>query len=353
MIANIRQISQQLLNPCFNSPKEVVSWMGAIQGQDYAMAKWAVGIRLKSPTLRAVEDALARGEIIRTHVMRPTWHLVAAEDTRWMLKLSAHRIKSANDSFAKGHGVDISEALFSRCNRLIEKLLEGNKSLTKQEIEAGLANEGMTVDNRLMTRFMARAEVEGIVCSGVDKGKKATYALLEERVPPVKELTKDEALATLALRYFRSHSPASLTDFVWWSGLSVTEARTAMGLIDSQLVKERFDSYELFVHESYQGEINSADILHFLPSYDEYLISYKERKTVLAEEHHPKAFNTYGIFYPVILYNGKVVGNWKKTVGKNKKIEIVTSFFEGCPRIHKEMIEQAESRLRVFYSESD
>ena len=126
-----------------------------------------------------------------------------------------------------------------------------------------------------------------------------------------------------------------------------------MGLIDSQLVKERFDSYELFVHESYQGEINSADILHFLPSYDEYLISYKERKTVLAEEHHPKAFNTYGIFYPVILYNGKVVGNWKKTVGKNKKIEIVTSFFEGCPRIHKEMIEQAESRLRVFYSESD
>ena len=153
----------------------VITGVGAIQGQDYAMAKWAVGIRLKSPTLRAVEDALARGEIIRTHVMRPTWHLVAAEDIRWMLKLSAQRIKSANDSFAKGHGVDISEALFSRCNRLIEKLLEGNKSLTKQEIEAGLANEGMTVDNRLMTRFMARAEVEGIVCSGVDKGKKATY----------------------------------------------------------------------------------------------------------------------------------------------------------------------------------
>lgn len=129
MIANIRQISQQLLNPCFNTPKEVVSWMGAIQGQDYAMAKWAVGIRLKSPALRAVEDALARGEIVRTHVMRPTWHLVAAEDIRWMLKLSAQRIKSANDSFAKGHGVDISEALFSRCNRLIEKLLEGKKVL--------------------------------------------------------------------------------------------------------------------------------------------------------------------------------------------------------------------------------
>ena len=320
--------------------------MGAIQGQDYAMAKWAVGIRLKSPTLRAVEDALARGEIIRTHVMRPTWHLVAAEDIRWMLKLSAQRIKSANDSFAKGHGVDISEALFSRCNRLIEKLLEGNKSLTKQEIEAGLANEGMTVDNRLMTRFMARAEVEGIVCSGVDKGKKATYALLEERVPPVKELTKDEALATLALRYFRSHSPATLKDFVWWSGLTVTEAQQAIGSIKELLVEEHFEGQAFWVFAACRKTEN-RDLIQLLPPFDEYLVSYKDRTPVIPEKHHSKAFNRWGTFYPVILYGGQIIGNWSK-VKKKEGLTVTVSFFDKRSKCPLKLLQEVEKQYRKF-----
>ena len=245
-IPNIRLQNQQLLNPLFRKPKELVSWMGAMQAQNYPMVKWAVGMRLKSATIQTVEKALRDGEILRTHVMRPTWHLVAAEDIRWMLKLSAQRIKSANDSFAKGWDLEITDELYMKSYNLLEQILGGNKSLTKQEITDHFCRSGILAepDNNRMTRFMARAEQEGIICSGEDKGGKCTYALLEERVPPMPEITKDEALARLARSYFRSHAPAVLQDFIWWSGLPISDARQAIYLIASELTEEQWqDTY--------------------------------------------------------------------------------------------------------------
>ena len=173
-IPNIRLLNQQLVNPLFHEPKELVSWMGAMQAQNYPMVKWAVGMRLKSATIQAVEKALREGEILRTHVMRPTWHLVAAEDIRWMLKLSAQRIILANDSFAKGYDLDIPDELYAKGHQLLEKILCGKKSLTKQEIAEHFNRSGILADNHRMTRFMARAEQEGIICSGEDKGSKCT-----------------------------------------------------------------------------------------------------------------------------------------------------------------------------------
>ena len=251
-IPNIRLQNQQLLNPLFCQPKELVSWLGAMQAQNYSMVKWAVGMRLKSATIQTVEEALRKGEILRTHVMRPTWHLVAAEDIRWMLKLSARRIKSANDSFAKGYNLEITDELYAKSYNLLEKILCGNKSLTKQEIAEHFCCSGILVDadNHRMTRFMVRAEQEGIVCSGEDKGGKYTYALLEERVPPVPEITKDEALARLARGYFRSHAPAVLQDFIWWSGLPVSEAKQAIYLIESELTAEQWNGQTWYILNS-------------------------------------------------------------------------------------------------------
>lgn len=351
MIADIRMLSQQLAYPNFECPKDLVSWMGVVQAQDYSMSKWAVGTRLQSGNLQTVENALKRGEILRTHVLRPTWHLVAAEDIRWMLKLSVQRIKSAYVSYAKGRFLEITEQQYNQFNDLIVQILEGNKSLTKQEIEAEVSQKGFATAPYLVERLIARTEIEGLICNGVDKSNKPTYALLDERVPPVAELHKEEALARLAKRYFKSHSPASLNDFAWWSGLSVTEARQAIGLIELELITDKFASHKLFVHESYKEAVSlQNDTLHFLPSYDEYLISYKDRTAVLDLEHHSKAFNNYGSFYPVILHNGKVIGNWSKTIKKGQ-IVIETSFFDPKYRINKELIEQAKSRYKNFISQ--
>ena len=317
-IPNIRLQNQQLLNPLFCQPKELVSWLGAMQAQNYSMVKWAVGMRLKSATIQTVEEALRKGEILRTHVMRPTWHLVAAEDIRWMLKLSARRIKSANDSFAKGYDLEITDELYAKSYNLLEKILCGNKSLTKQEIAEHFCCSGILVeaDNHRMTRFMVRAEQEGIVCSGEDKGGKYTYALLEERVPPVPEITKDEALARLARGYFRSHAPAVLQDFIWWSGLPVSEAKQAIYLIESELTAEQWNGQTWYVHEACRTRGKVSGRLHLLPSYDEYLLGYKDRTDVLPKEHYPKAFTNNGLFYPVILHEGQVIGNWSKSAKK-------------------------------------
>ncbi len=212
MVGNIRMFSQQLVNPMFDNPKDLVSWMGAIQAQDCVMSKWAVGIRLKSPSLQQVEKLLESGEIVRTHVLRPTWHMVAAEDIRWMLKLNGKRLKSTCLSWGKSFGVD--EKILSESSKRLEKMLENGRHLAKQEIGDELLLSETITDKNLLSCLLSLAEIDGLVCNGVERNKKHTYALMDERVPPAKDLHKDEMLAMLAQRYFRSHSPASILDFV-------------------------------------------------------------------------------------------------------------------------------------------
>lgn len=344
-ISDIRMVSQQLVNPRFDEPKDLISWMGAVQAQEYTMVKWAIGLRLKNGTIQQVEDAISRGDILRTHILRPTWHFVAAEDLRWMLQLSAKRIKSGMASWGKDLG--ISEELFTKTNDLIIKILEGNKSLTKEEIGNKLAKEGISIDNRLITHFLSRAEVEGIICSGTVRGRFHTYALIDERVPPTPILHKEEALAKLALQYFQSHSPATLEDFIWWSGLSVTEAKHAIYLIENKLIAEKFAADNLYIHKSYSNIDIPQDIVHLMPPFDEYLISYKSRTHCLPLHHYPKAFTNYGIFYPIILHNGKIVANWKKKAVKGE-IQIEATPFEKSISIPKRLLKKAENNYKSF-----
>lgn len=346
-IPNIRLLNQQLLNPLFREPKELVSWMGAMQAQNYSMVKWAVGMRLKSVTIQAVEKALHEGEILRTHVMRPTWHLVAAEDIRWMLKLSAQRIISANDSFAKGYDLDIPNELYTKAHDLLEKILCGKKSLTKQEIAEHFNRSGIVADNRRMTRFMARAEQEGIICSGENRGSKCTYALLEERVPPMPELTKDESLARLARSYFRSHSPAVLQDFIWWSGLPISDAKQAVYLIASELTTEQWKEQTWYIHDTCRTRGKLSGHIHLLPSYDEYLLGYKDRTDVLPLEHYSKAFTNNGLFFPIVLHNGQVIGNWDKSE-KKKSVDLKYSWFRQVADMDEETLERERQKFARF-----
>lgn len=345
MIKNIRLTSHQLTGSKFDNPQQLVAYMGAIQAQQYDMAKWAIGIRLKSGTLQAVNQALQKGEIIRTHILRPTWHFVSVNDIRWMMELSAKRIKAANDSYGKKF--DIPQSTFSKCNKLLVRLLEGGNHLTKQEVTDRLLADKAISSADIISRVISRAEIECLICSGIDKNKKYTYALFDERVPQAPKLHRDEALAQLALRYLRSHSPATLADYIWWSGLTTTEARKSIHLIRHELYTETFDGQETFIHQSYNKRIKTGETLHLLPSYDEYLISYKNRTGVLHIDHHPKAFNNWGIFYPVILRNGQVVGNWKK-VQKSRKISIETDLFHPDINIDEKLMAQAVEKYTSF-----
>ena len=154
--------------------------------------------------------------------------------------------------------------------------------MTKQEIGIELKNYGIPVDIHLLSRYLTRAETEGIICNGIDKNGKPTYALLNKRIPPTKVLHHDEALSKLATAYFRSHSPASLQDFVWWSGLTISEARKAINSIEHDLIQDK----KLYIHNAHYNPNNKIkNILHLLPSFDEYLIGYKDRTSVIDPQH--------------------------------------------------------------------
>lgn len=347
----IRAVSHQLVSPEFEQPGELVKWMGALQGQDYKMSKWAIGLRMKSGSLKDVNEALRRGEIVRTHVMRPTWHWVAGNDLRWMLKLSASRIRKAVDQWTKGCGIDITESEYTRCNDLFGKLLTGGVCLTKEELANAFEHAGILADDNRLRRYLLRAEVEGLICSGEDRNGKPSYTLLEEHLAPVPDLSREEALAELACRYFRSHAPATLKDFIWWSGLTATDAKKAIASAGNQLIKECYKEQEFWLHVSCR-DTRHKPVVHLLPPYDEYLVGYKDRQTVMDPVHFPKAFNNWGIFYPVIFWNGRIIGNWSRTA-KQTSPACSFSFFD--PSLSSSLppkeLERAENRIRKWREE--
>ena len=323
-ISTARLISQQVDTAKYKRIQDLVSYMGAIQAQDYAMAKWAIGLRLPGSTERQIEKALDKGVILRTHVLRPTWHFVAAEDIYWMLALTADRIKAAGKTMNRQ--LELSDRVFTKSNAIIEKSLQGGKHLGREELSASLEKAKISVSGNRLSHLLLRAELEGITCSGKMEGNKRTYALLGERVPAKKKLNKEESLTLLAKKYFSSHGPAAIEDFTWWSGLSGKDAKQALELVKSNLIAEKINERTYWFSNALQLPATSQPSVHLLPAFDEFIISYKDRSASLAAGHHKKVLSVNGIFNPVIVVNGQVKGLWKRTVQKDKII-IETAFF--------------------------
>ena len=344
-IPPIRLASHQLSETHCKNPEDVVAWMGAVQAQDYNMAKLAIGVRLPNYTDQVVEEAFNQGKILRTHVLRPTWHFVTPENIRWMLSLSAERIKAS--SFSRDRDLEITEELYSQTNRIIQKALEGGKYLTREAIGIELEKQKIMVNSSRLYHFLTRAEVEGIVCSGVWQGKEQTYALLDERAPATPPLSKEEALAKLTQLYFQSHSPATLQDFVWWSGLSLTEARQGVDAIKNELVAEKINEQTYWFQNNYRNTPEVKNSCHLLPAFDEYIIAYRDRSPVLLSEHHSKAVSSNGVFRPVVVVNGQVIGLWRKT--SQKKNPLSFEFFEQTDEDVKQLIEKATVQCKNFH----
>src|SRR5262245_302167 len=212
-IARTRLRNQRLIGKPFATPEEVVGWLGAVQAQDYAGAKWAVAQRTAGCSDADVEQACRDGRILRTHVLRPTWHLVLPEDIRWMLALSAPRIRAAMAFYDRRLG--LTDAVCARSAAALAAALRGGNHLTRGELARVLAAAGIPAAGQRLGHLMVRAEIDGVICSGATRGKQSTYALLDERAPAAKPRGRDDALAELAGRYFASHGPALPQDFAW------------------------------------------------------------------------------------------------------------------------------------------
>lgn len=319
-IAHQRLHNQLIAQRILEKPADVVQWLGAVQAQDYAAVKWAVGLRLQSATDDDIEQACSDGTILRTHVMRPTWHFVSPADIRWMLALTAPRVNAVNAYYYRQQELD--DAVFRCSNAVLIKALQGGKQLTRAELVSALQQVGIASDNVLrFTLIVMRAELDGLICNGARRGKQFTYALLDERVPPAKTLGHDEALAEFARRYFTSHGPATLQDFVWWSGLSTAEAKTGLELVKSQLLYEVVDEQTYWFATSALPMNDLASMPYLLPSFDEYTVGYKDRSAVFDTTHTNK-LNAWGNIlgsYTMVL-DGQIVGTWKRTIKKDTVI---------------------------------
>lgn len=244
----IRLLNQQIMVPQFKTPAQVVSWMGAVQAQDATAMKWTVGLRMKSPGKSLVEQALNEGTVVRTHVMRPTWHLVTAENLRWMLMLSRESNERAYRSYLHASRMHIDETTFEKALDCMGLALEGGHSLTAKDLQDVIEQRGLPHTDRHVRAYLWLAECRALVCSGTLQGNKNTYALVDERISPQPSTTREEALTRLAHNYFRSHSPATVEDFVWWSGLKTSEARQAIGAVGQDLVTEKYRDATYYIH---------------------------------------------------------------------------------------------------------
>ena len=322
-IAHQRLHNQHLIKPALKDPAAVVKMLGAVQSQDFAGGKWALSMRMKENTSdESIEKAFSEGRILRTHVLRPTWHFVAATDIRWMLELTAPRVHAFNAYMYRQ--LELDKAVFKKSNKVIVKSLEGNRQLTRVELGSALKKSGIIADNLRLTYLMMYPELEGIICSGPRRGKQFTYALLEERAPSTRSLKRDEALAELTNRYFATRGPATLQDFAWWSGLTAADARRGMEMVKSQFTQEEIDGKKYwFARSMKQAKVNSP-LAHLLPNYDEYFIGFKDRNAIGAVIRQSKVSVSNSAFLAhLITIDGQLVGGWKRILEKNRVIVIL------------------------------
>jgi Winged helix DNA-binding domain len=317
---------QRLDGACLPTAVDAVQWLGAVQSQDYAGAKWAIAQRCQFVTSAAVDQAIDKGMLIRTHVLRPTWHFVIPEDLRWLLTLTAPRVHAANAFQYRKYALD--KDVFAQSETVLTQVLQGGQFLTRAELATALTQAGIdTQDGVRLSCLLMHAELEGLICNGPLRGIYHTYALVEERVVPTSQPERDEALARLTQRYFTSHGPATLGDFIWWSGLAPVDARRGLDIVQSQLISETVNQQTYWSAPTPITTRQQIPSMLLLPNYDEYIVGYTDRTALM--EHVPTGgvnLRENLLFSHTVIEHGQVTGIWKRTIKKHA-VNMEVQFF--------------------------
>jgi hypothetical protein len=346
-IARQRLRNQGLSKFIFKDAVDIVTQLGAVQAQDYAGAKWALGQRLKDSTDSALDKLFNDGSILRTHLMRPTWHFVSPTDIRWVLKLTAPRVHAFNAFLYRK--MELDKATLKKSNTILEKALRDGKQLTRAELASSLEAKGIsTKDGVRLGLLMMSAELDGVICSGARRGKQFTYALLEERVPPAEVLTRDESLAELTKRYFSTRGPATVNDFAWWSGLTVSDGKRGVEMVKPQIKSEAVNGQAYWFVESNPPARLKHPIIHLLPNYDEYFIGFRDRGAI-GERLGSSSLKTEDSTFltHLVFVDGQLVGGWKRILEKNKVI-IELNLVMPLPKDEKHAVKDEADRFGKF-----
>jgi hypothetical protein len=345
-VAAQRLANQQLVRPRFETVPELVRWMGAIQAQDYRGGLWGAGLRLAAADVAAVEGAIAARKVVRTWPMRGTLHFVPAEDARWMLQLLTPRIVTG--SAGRYRALELDEAAFARSARVLARALEGGRSLTRPEVYETLARGGVSPAGQRGIHVIGHLAQQGLLCHGPRGERQPTFVLLEEWIRKSRSPTREEALATLATRYFQSHGPATLSDFTWWSGLRVKEAEHAIDEAGARLAKETRDGASFWSGARSPSRRSGRGSAVLLPPWDEYVVGYRHREAAVGHltNHALERLKTVGS--SLIVIDGRVRGAWKIT-DRHKTARFLPDFWTGVTAAERRSAHEAARRYGRFF----
>jgi hypothetical protein len=341
-IAIARLHNQKIAGAGLQSPSDVTAWMLALQGQDYYGAKWSLGLRSGSSTDKNVEKALAAKQILRTWVMRGTLHLVHAADIHWLLAIMAPRVIAMSQRRYKE--LELDDATLQRASQVLAKALENGEAQDRKTLLSILEKEGISTAGQRAPYLLQRASLEGLIVQVAMVRNEPHFARLPAAAPGT-ELPHDQALTKLAQRYFISRGPASLRDFAWWSGLTMADVRIGLESIKGELVQERFGEVDYWRAPGDSQQIASPSVF-LLPGFDEYLLSYQDRRAIMHIDMKELAGKN-GMINPTIVIDGHISGTWKRTLKKDQ-VEIAVKAFEPLNTAEKDAISEAAAHFGVF-----
>ena len=344
-IAHRRLHNQHLAGGRLIDPVAVVRHLGAMQSQEYALARWSIGQRTHGFDDAAVQSLVDDGRILRTHVLRPTWHFVAADDIAWIQALTSPRVHVFNAYYNRQHGLDEDHA--ARANRVICNALRGGNHLTRLELAHALALSGLEATGNRLAYVVMRAELDGLIANGPMRGKQQTYALISERAPHAAALEPEEALAEITRRYFVSHGPATIKDFSWWSSLTTTQIKRGLAILGSDLASELVDGVTYWFAPTAASPRERSPTAHVLQAYDEYTVAYTESRAVT---------NVAGVAVPSpsantpghsIIVDSQLMGLWRRLT-RGRGVEAHTALARHLSSAQRRAIDTAFARYAAF-----
>lgn len=346
-VARTRIRSSRLSGQRFTAPDEAVAWHLAMQAQDYGPATWSIGQRSRGVRGIDVDRALADGSIVRTHVLRPTWHFVARDDLRWLMALSGPRVRRSVDRRSRDLGLDARS--ITRGERLIVSALSDGNRMTRNELAAMLDGARFDRGGQRMAFLLMHLELQAVICSGGLSGKQQTYALLDERVPAARSLDRADALVELTRRYLRSHGPATVKDMSWWSGITMGDLRTALADLGDEVRRRELDGLAFWSVEGGERPRPTRSA-HLLQTYDELVVGYSESRFHgdPNAERARTAWSDRSLPSGGVVRDGRVVGHWRRSTERGG-LRVRIHVYDRPDAALSAALEAAVERLAAFF----
>jgi hypothetical protein len=341
-----RMHNNHLWGPPLDRAEDLVRRLGAMQSQEFVPAMWSIAQRTSRTNIHDIKRLFSEGTILRTHLLRPTWHFVAAEDIRWVLEATAPRVHMLNGHMYRREGVD--DDLAERCAQLLAEALRGGGQLTRKELAVWFGRNGVEASGVRLAYILMRAELDALICSGARKGKQHTYALLDERAPGARVLGADGALAELTRRYFSTRGPATVKDYTKWSSLTMAQARSGLEMVEAEFerveVGQRVYWTPVAPHPAPNGPV-----VDLIQGYDEIVSSYGESRDLILSEVGIPGTNPDPPFLHTILLDGRLAGHWKPSLGR-EELTVDTTLYRALDAAEDAALGQTVQRLGDFYS---